>query len=461
MNEHSPSASDAFFSTLHRELSDSIARHGVPGAAVAVWQDGHSYETSAGVANVHTGVQTTPDTLFQIGSIAKSFTATLAMQLVDQGKLALDTSITAYLPRLQLADRQASAAITIRQLLAHTSGIDGDLLIDTGRDVDALARLVATLGTVKQLHPPGALFSYCNLGYNILGHALEIVSGQCWDDLLEQRLLAPLGLEYTVTNADDALRHRVAIGHVHGDCNTPQVTSAPFAPRSNGPSGMTMACAARDLVTFGRMHLDGGCNVAGERVLSRDSSAAMRSLQVSNPYSEKYRGWGLGWMLLDDSSQHMFGHDGGACGNCAFLRVLPGARAVVALLVNHERGMAVFRDLFVRRLAALAGIEPPVPLAMPTHPPDDVELALYAGSYRRHGQTLDLQPDGQRLSGRLHGEYVGTSDVALELAPLGRDRFVAAAAGMFVPVHFSGFDEHQRPGRLHVSDRAFIRQEPA
>lgn len=452
----------AFLDTLHQELAESIARHGVPGAAVAAWIDGQLYETSVGVANAHTGVQATPDTIFQIGSITKSFTATLAMQQVEQGRWALDTPIAAYLPRLQLADSHTAAAITIRHLLAHTSGIDGDRLTDTGRDADALARLVATLGTVQQLHPPGALFSYCNLGYNILGHALEVTSGQVWDDLLKQQLLAPLGLTHTVTGADAALRYRVAVGHVQHNGGEPQVVAVPFAPRSNGPSGMTMACAARDLVTFGRMHLDGGRGPEGQRILSQASSTAMRILQTANPYSEKYLGWGVGWMLFDEGSQRMFGHDGGACGNCAFLRVLPGARTIVALLVNHERGMGVFRDLFARRLAAMAGIESPVPLTMPARMRHDVELARYAGSYRRYGQTIDLALDGQQhLAGRLHGEYVGTSDVALELAPLDRNRFIAAAAGMLVPVHFSELDERSQPAHLHVSDRVFVRHAPA
>ncbi|HKU14602.1 MAG TPA: serine hydrolase domain-containing protein [Steroidobacteraceae bacterium] len=447
---------------LHQQLAQSIERHGVPGAAVAVWCDGHLHETSAGVANAHTRVHTTPDTIFQIGSITKSFTATLALQLVEQGKLSLDAPIAAYLPQLQLAERDVPAAITIRHLLAHSSGIDGDLLTDTGRDADALARFVASLGSVRQLHPAGELLSYCNLGYNILGRVLEAVSGEVWDDLLRQRILTPLGLTRAVTSADAALRHRVAIGHVRGEGGEPQRVDSPFAPRSNGPSGMTMACTARELVIFGRAHLDGGCGPDGARILSQTSIATMRTLQTANAYSDKYRGWGLGWMLFDEAAQRMFGHDGGACGNCAFLRILPGARTIVALLVNHERGMGVYRDLFASRLATLAGIDPPVQLAMPARTPDGVELAPYAGSYRRHGQIIDLELDAQRrLAGRLHGEYVGASDVKLELAAFDAKRFVAAAAGTLVPVHFSGFDERGRPARLHVTDRVFIRHDPA
>jgi len=458
MNEPSPAAFRAFAQSLDQELSDSIARHGIPGAAAAIWHAGHFYETSAGIANQHTGVPTTPDTIFQVGSITKSFTATLAMQQVERGKLGLDLPVTTYLPQLQLADKQTAAIITLRQLLTHTSGIDGDLLTDTGRDVDALERLVAVLDTTKQLHAPGALFSYCNLGYNILGRVLEVSSGRSWNELLDQDLLRPLGLAHAVTIADDALRHRVAIGHVQGDDGQLQVVGAPFAPRSNGPSGMTMACTARDLITFGRMHLDGGCGHDGQHILTRASSAAMRTLQAPNPYSEKYRGWGIGWMLLNGAANPVFGHDGGACGNCAFLRVVPATQTIVALLVNHERGMGVFRDLLARQHAVLAGIDLPPSLMMPESVPNGFELAPYVGRYSRYGQVIDLQRNELRLSGRLYGEYVGASDVALELTPLDRNRFVAAAAGMLVPVHFSGFDDQGQPTRLHASDRVFIRQ---
>lgn len=444
---------------LPRELATSIQRHGVPGASVAAWVDGSLVEFSSGVANVRTGVATAPDTIFQIGSITKSFTATLTMQLVERGKLRLDAPIGAYLPGLRIGDDNALRTITLRHLLAHTSGIDGDLLTDTGRDGDALAKLSETLGCVRQLHRPGAGFSYCNLGYNILGRALEVASGRVWDDLLRDSLIEPLGLPHTVTSADEALRHRVAIGHVPGVDGKPELVERPFAPRSNGPSGMTMACAARDLVTFGRMHLDGGRAASGGRILSPASITAMRTLQVANPFSHKYRGWGLGWMVFDDAADRMFGHDGGAAGNCAFLRVLPAQRIVAALLVNYERGMPVYRDLFERRLHELACIEAPAALTMPVHPSDLVDLALYAGTYQRHGQTIDLHRDGQRLRARLHGDYVGSSDVVFELAPLSGDRFVAAIAHAHVPVHFFDFDGAGRPRCLHASDRAFVRSD--
>lgn len=443
---------------LPHELVTSIQRHGVPGASGALWVDGSLFEFCSGVANARTGVVSTPDTIFQIGSIAKSFTATLTMQLVERGKLRLDAPIGAYLPELRLGDDNGLWEITLRHLLAHTSGIDGDLLTDTGRDSDALAKLAETLGSVSQLHRPGAWFSYCNLGYNILGRALEVASGRIWDDLLRDSLIEPHGLAHTVTSADEALRHSVAIGHVPGVDGKPALVERPFAPRSNGPSGMTMACAARDLVTFGRVHLDGGLSATGGRILSPASISAMRTLQVANPFNHNYRGWGLGWMLFDDTGEKMFGHDGGAAGNCAFLRVLPAQRIVAALLVNHERGMPVYRDLFERRLHELAGIEVPPVLTMPAHPSDLVNLALYAGTYQRHGQTIELHRDGQRLRARLHGDYVD-SDVLFELAPLSRDRFVAALAHARVPVHFFDFDGAGRPGYLHASDRAFARRD--
>ena len=107
-------------------------------------------EAAYGVLNKVTGVETTTDSVFQIGSITKVYTATVAMQLVDEGLLELDAPIVDVLPELRLADDEVTKQVTMRHLLSHTSGIDGDVFTDTGRGDDCLEKYVAQLARPRR-----------------------------------------------------------------------------------------------------------------------------------------------------------------------------------------------------------------------------------------------------------------------------------------------------------------------
>src|SRR5438876_217834 len=107
-------------SDIEQELTADIAQFRVPGASLGVWRDGEEAFAAVGLNNVETAVETTPASVFQIGSITKLFTSTLVMQLVDEGRVELDAPVRKYLPRFEVADSEAGAAITVRQLLTHT-----------------------------------------------------------------------------------------------------------------------------------------------------------------------------------------------------------------------------------------------------------------------------------------------------------------------------------------------------
>src|SRR5438094_4987598 len=113
-------------------LDTLIKQHRVPGASVGVLNGDELVEVASGIANRHTGVPVTTRTLFQIGSNTKVYTATLIMQLVDEGLVELDAPAKTYVPELELADRTARDTVTVRMLLTHTSGIEGDYFDDYG-----------------------------------------------------------------------------------------------------------------------------------------------------------------------------------------------------------------------------------------------------------------------------------------------------------------------------------------
>lgn len=123
---------------LQRLLSARIKKYNVPGASIAILRNDKIRQTAAaGVVNLDTGVRATKDSVFQIGSITKPITATLIMQLVDEGLLQLDDPVSKHLPEFRVARADVSGSVTIRKLLCHVSGIDGDFFEDTGTGADA------------------------------------------------------------------------------------------------------------------------------------------------------------------------------------------------------------------------------------------------------------------------------------------------------------------------------------
>jgi CubicO group peptidase (beta-lactamase class C family) len=388
--------------TAHwQERLDVLAqKHGVVGASLAIQQGDEVVEAATGVLNLRTGQPVTPDSLFQQGSITKVWTATLIMQLVDEGLVDLDQPVVTYLPDFKVADEQLTRSVTIRQLLTHTSGIDGDLFLDTGRGDDAVAKYVEAMATLTETVPQGKVMSYCNSGYTLLGHLVATLRGDTWENVLRERLLAPLGLTSAGTLPEEALLHSAATGHIQlpgGD--EPVVTPQWGIFRSAGPAGL-LHTTARDMLAFARLHLAGGVTADGTRLLSEESAAAMLVKHIDVP--DRWllgTGWGLGWILATWGDQEVFGHDGATLGQGAFLRVFPQADLAINLATNGGHGPRdLFDALFTEIAEALAG-----PGVVPPARPEPTEglsfdASLYVGSYEREGITLEIAEDGGELS---------------------------------------------------------------
>ncbi|EWM12517.1 serine hydrolase [Kutzneria sp. 744] len=384
---------DTIDTWLRDNLAALVGEHRVPAAAVAVSVGDEVVEHAAGVLNLATGVEATTDSLFQIGSITKTWTTTLVMQLVDEGKVDLDCPVRDYLPEFRVADDSASAKITVRHLLSHTSGFEGDYFTDTGRGDDCVEKYVATLATAPQLFAPGTLFSYNNAGYNVLGRLVEKLRGKPYDECLREHLFAPLGLTHAATDPYDAIRFRAALGHLQP---TPDAEHEP-APiwalaRSNAPAGAMLAMCPRDLLVFARMHLNNGVGPDGSAVLSAASAAAMATRHVEVP-SAGLMGdaWGLGWEIFDFGGGTVIGHDGGTIGQAAFLRLVPEHNVAVAVLTNSgSTSFPLYERIVGKVLADLADRELR-PLPTPGPLPDDV--SRYLGTYRSDAADTEIFRD--------------------------------------------------------------------
>ncbi|ATY14767.1 serine hydrolase [Amycolatopsis sp. AA4] len=442
---------------LQENFAALLAKHQVPGAAIAVLADGEVIDHAAGVVNKGTGVESTVDSVFQIGSITKVWTTTLAMQLVDEGKLDLDRPVRDYLPEFALGDDEAAAVITVRQLTCHTSGFEGDIFTDTGPGDDCVEKLVATLSDVPQLFPPGERFSYNNAGYCVLGRVIEVLRGKCWDDCVREHLFAPLGLTHAASGPYDAIRYRAAIGHISPKPGEDPVPAPVWAlTRSNAPAGSTLAMRPRDLLTFVRMHLNDGKADDGTQVVLPESLLAMRESQVDVPDLGMSDHWGLGWMLFDWDGGKVIGHDGGTIGQSSFLRVVPEKGVAVALLTNGGQPLNAYQEIFTKLLDELAGVTVPArPEPNPAAAPAD--LSRYLGEYTSMvGDTVVTEEDGKlwmkRTPKGIFAEMVAPSEKE-ELFPYRGDTFVAKTEqlpGVYLAHAFIGDDGNGRAQFIHT-----------
>jgi CubicO group peptidase (beta-lactamase class C family) len=407
--------------------------------------DGRSYtEHACGVAHRGTGVEATTDTLWQIGSITKPYTAALVVGLVED----LDSPV-----RSLVKESKVDEAITVTHLLNHTSGLPADWFPDTGPGDDCLERLAPLLNDLPLTHPVGALFSYSNAAFSLAGLVVERLTSTTWDKALRTRLLEPLGLHRSVTLPEEAILHRVAVGHL-GTGAEQRPAPVWHLPRASGPAG-ALTCTVADVVGFGRAFLP------GSSALPAAVTTAMTTPTVHWPLGdEDGAATGLGWGLRDVGGHRVLGHDGGTIGQAAALRVFPDLGLVIALCTNGG-SYPGFRDAVLAEVLASVG-GPALPAAPePPETPADVDLDRYVGNYRRVGTTVRVVRRGDGLlaevqhSDELEALAAGPQQ-PLPMVAVGEDRFLIdttpeGARRGWVPARFL-----ELAGRdyLHLGGRA-------
>ena len=162
--------------------------------AVGLWTGGQEVYACHGVTSVENPLPVELHTLFKVGSVTKTFTATALMWLVANGRVTLDAPVRRYVPELVLADERVAAEITVMQLLNHTAGLDWRRIVDAGDGGDALADWVARLADLELVAPPGSRVSYSQAGYNLTSRILEKVTGLTYEHAVASLLFDPLRL---------------------------------------------------------------------------------------------------------------------------------------------------------------------------------------------------------------------------------------------------------------------------
>lgn len=433
---------------LQERLDELRHKHGVPGAAVAVRQGERVAAAFSGSSSLVNGKPLGEHTLFELGSISKSYTATALMTLVAADRLALAEPVVTRLPDLELSE-PARSVLTLRHLLNHTSGLDGDHIVDTGNDAETLERYAATLGEVAQVTAVGDVFSYNNTAYVLAGRLLEQVTGLHWRDAIQKLLIDPLGLGDTFTSAGETPSARLAKGHVQGE-NGLVVAPASGIPRSLEPAGGICA-GVRDVLCLADVHL-------GRRdLLPTELREMMSAPSVPVPDPSVGVAWGLGLMVSHAADPRVVGHDGGTIGHVASLRIVPDRGVAVAAAVNSSAGGgSLLSELVDGLLQELADVSP----RRPIEPLEEASgIAWPLGTYVREGFRIDIVADGPRAKvvvalNELASAALGTSSLEGELRPTATP--YVFVSNLFDPQEWTPVVVTDQAGRryVHLNGRA-------
>ena len=340
----------ALFEDVRAAVEAAVEETATPGTAVGLFHDGEEQTAGFGVTSVENPLEVTPQTLFQIGSITKTVTGTVAMILVERGELDLDAPVRRYLPTLALADDGVAARVTMRHLLTHTAGWVGDYFSDHGAGDDALEGIVGDLPRLPQLTPLGEVWSYNNAGFYIAGRVLEVVGGEPYERLVHRLLLEPLGLEESFFFTEDVMTRRFAVGHHRGEDGPPTVARPWAIGRAHHSAGGISSTVA-DLLRYGRFHLSDG-----EGILTRASLEAMQRPHIAA--APIFGAVGLTWGIDDATGVQLVHHGGGTNGQVAHLSFAPASQTVLVVLTNSQRGGEVVQAALDRVVEALGGRKP-------------------------------------------------------------------------------------------------------
>jgi CubicO group peptidase (beta-lactamase class C family) len=371
---------------------------GTPGVAVGVLHRGRAFAQGFGITSIEAPSPVDEETLFQIGSTTKTFTATAIMRLVEKKELDLDVPVRQYLRDLKLKDSDVTKKVTLRHLLTHTGGWAGDFFPETGRGDDAVERLVEMLAKIPQLTPLGEVWHYNNAGFVLAGRVLEKATGQTYEQAVRELVIDPLGMTRSFLFADEAIAYRIAAGHVAKTFKSKQHTiQKPWAlERSSGPSGAIIADVV-DQLRWAQFNMGDGRAPNGTRLLRKSTLKKMQTPQA--PAGSIADHVGFSWLLSDLDGVRLVAHGGTTYGHLTAFDMVPERKFAVTVLTNSTRGGEVHRAVVKKALDLYLGIkhDPPKP-----GPIDGLQVDRFAGRYVDAFKTyaIVVEPAGRKLKGR-------------------------------------------------------------
>ena len=351
------------FDDIDAFVKGQMQRLHIPGGSMAIVEDDRLVHYRGFGQARPRGEPPTPKTPFFIGSLTKSITALAVMQLVEAGKVELDTPVQRYLPWFRVADPDISAQMTVRHLLNQTSGFSSTagsiVLADMDGDEGASERQVRALSTFKITRPVGTKFEYSNINFNILGLIVEVVSGEKYAGYIQRHVFDPLGMKHSYASKEDAKRNGLAMGYRHW-------FSLPFPspdlpiPAGSLASGRLISCA-EDMAHYLVAHLNGG-RYAGEQILSKAGIDELhRGVADEISWGINAGKYGMGWFEIDFGKVKTYSHSGNVPDFSAFMVILPAEKKGLILLMNADPyGLPlVTKEIGDGVTALLCGEQPP------------------------------------------------------------------------------------------------------
>jgi CubicO group peptidase (beta-lactamase class C family) len=324
-------------------IEETMEESKIPGFAIGIVKDGQPvYSKGFGVAELGSDKPVTPQSLFHVASTGKTVVAMAIMQLVEQGLIELDDPVTDYLPYFSMAD-EAYTDITIRHLLAHRAGLPGteDAIIrfqtmEPRYDEAALEDYVRSMSEYELLFAPGEDYSYSSPGFDVLGDVVAKVSGQSFEEYVDEHIFAPLGMEDSTFLLKEANPELLTVPHMYDeDGNAEMIDFYPYDRRKAPSDGLYTS--VDNLIRMAMAHLNEG-ELDGNLVLSSGAYDEMWT-----PYSET--GWaewfgptwshyGLGWLMGEADGHMVYNHTGADSGYQSHLLIVPDEDLAIVTLVN-------------------------------------------------------------------------------------------------------------------------------
>lgn len=390
---------------LNNWVQDQMRDHKNANLSVAVL-DGHQVAWAAGfgMADPARKVAATERTRYRAGSVSKVFTAMAAMQLAEQGRLDLDAPLADVLPGFRMHSRFASAqAVTPRLILQHRSGLPSDHAQGMWSDTpEGYSQLVEALRDEHLAFPPGQTYAYSNVGFTLLGAAIERITGEPFARWMQAQLLAPMGMR------DSAFEHAPPAGEMAALALDAKGRVEPEPGLRDMPAG-GLNTTVIDLLQLARLWFNRG-NLDGRDVLWPSTIVAMQTPKF--PLALTDASVGLGWHLLDeelDGVGPLLWHAGGTPHHHAQLMLLPQLQLAVAVMSSAVSAGELANDTALKALALFAtartGVDPVRPLrqgADPAHAP--AALPDNAGHYDTPMGVVRIAGQGERAEVSVAGQ---------------------------------------------------------
>jgi len=416
-------------SEIDRLVEHTMKTFRVPGMAVAVVKDGKVIHSKGyGVISINTGKKVDENTLFGIASNSKAFTAATLAILVDEKKLSWDDKVIQYIPEFRMYNSYVTEDFTIRDLLTHRSGLGlgaGDLMIWPDSTKFTIHDVIYNLRFLKQTSPFRSKYDYDNLLYMVAGEVVTRVSGMSWEQFVEERILAPLGMNRSAASyARLKDPTNVIDGHTVVDKNLLVVTRQSMKQGFCSAGGIYSSIS--DMSKWMICQLEGGKygDQLEKQLFSATAQKEMWSPQINMPYQPlKYNShfcaYGLGWKLTDVKGTKEVTHTGGLEGMVTQVTMLPELKLGIVVLTNQESGSAfmsvtnsikdsylgIAPEDWVLRFDTLMAKSEKEEIQLNKKVQDDLDQAL---------KVTEKQPDGKLFAGEYTDNWLGKVTLSLQ-----------------------------------------------